>query len=436
MTAKISRLLGRQRSLLVVALAALLSVASLGITAQSAFATDTTLCSSSYPNDRSACTSIGYTDHGYSDHTGTSYWSAYTGTDGHNCTNYVAFMESTINGASAPNYLLGNGSEWDNNASAHGIPVNTSPGLGSVAQWEASTAQSHYHPSGHVAYVEWIARNADGSVQSITVSEDNWSTGPYAWETISPGEANYPQHFIHFKDRPHYQPFAADFNGDGQMDIGLKDDTNGVFYMKYGPDFTTQIASGWAPGSNYRALAGDFNGDGLADISLQDPNNGLFYFKFGPGFTTQTAYGWAKGWHYQPFVGDFNGDHVTDIGLRDPTNGIMYMRMGPDYSKQTAYGWATGFHYQPFAGDFNGDGLADLGLRDPSNGITYMRMGPDYKTQTAYGWAMGFHYQPFAADFNRDGLTDLGLRDPNNGVFYIRFGPTYVDQIATGWAAG
>jgi surface antigen len=170
-------------------LLSLLTVAVVAVSSSPARA-DTYLCSN---NSRSVCTGAGYTDHGYSSHTGTSYWGAYLGTDGHNCTNYVAYAEQTVNGAPAPSYLLGNGSDWANNASAHGVAVNTTPGRGSVAQWNANSM----HPAGHVAYVESV--NSDGS---ITVSEDVYSTGPFSWETIVPGDANWPNHFIHFKDLP------------------------------------------------------------------------------------------------------------------------------------------------------------------------------------------------------------------------------------------
>src|SRR4029453_9599350 len=75
--------------------------------------------------------------------------------------------------------------------------VNTTPGRGAIAQWEASTMRH----DGHVAYVESYTTSG-GSVTSITVSEDNWSAGPFAWKTITAGSTNWPDHFIHFKDLP------------------------------------------------------------------------------------------------------------------------------------------------------------------------------------------------------------------------------------------
>ena len=59
---------------------------------------DTVLCSgASY----STCTNAGYTDHGYGANSGNSYWQI---DPGHNCTNYAAYVEQTVNGAPTPSY--------------------------------------------------------------------------------------------------------------------------------------------------------------------------------------------------------------------------------------------------------------------------------------------------------------------------------------------
>jgi surface antigen len=368
----------------------------------------------------SGCSGAGYPDHGYGAHNGTSYWGMYVG---HNCTNYVAYMES-LYGMGNPGGL-GDAYTWGAVARSKGYVVDGNPAVGAVAWWNSSAGRGS---AGHVAYVEGL--NGDGTV---TISQDVYSAGPYSWEVIA---RTQPSGYIHFKDKPHYHPLAADYNNDGYMDVGLKDDNNGVFHFKLGPSFTSQVAFTWAPGSNYKAFTGDFDGDGLTDVGLQDSNNGAFYIKHGPTFTDQQVYTWAHGWHYQPFVGDFNGDHTTDIGLRDPSTGSMFIRYGPNFNAQTSFQWAPGEHYQPFVPDYNGDGLADLALRDPSNGLMHVRFGPDYGVQTAYNWAPGAHYQPYAADFNGDRQSELGLRDPNNGILYIQYSPSYNAQGGISWAAG
>jgi surface antigen len=164
-----------------------MSIGLVGATlpASSAFA-NTVLCTG---NDYSTCVNDGHTDHDFGGHNSTSYWGAYAG---HNCTNYVAYVESTVNGATSPGNDLGNAKDWAVNAQAKGYTVNSAAAKGAVAQWDANAGGAG--SSGHVAYVESV--NADGS---ITISEDNYASGPFKWRTISSG-ASWPSNFIHFKD--------------------------------------------------------------------------------------------------------------------------------------------------------------------------------------------------------------------------------------------
>jgi surface antigen len=102
---------------------------------------------------------------------------------GHNCTNYAAYR-LIRNGVDA-SYLRGHGNayEWGGQAAAHGVPVNGTPAVGSIAWWNSST--------GHVAYVEEVGAGY------IVVSEDNFG-GNFYWKRLTAG--NYPTAFIHFAD--------------------------------------------------------------------------------------------------------------------------------------------------------------------------------------------------------------------------------------------
>lgn len=60
-----------------------------------------------------------HTDHGYSSQRGNSYWGADPGRD---CTNYVAFVESTVNAAAYPGNGLGDAKDWGANAAVKGHP--------------------------------------------------------------------------------------------------------------------------------------------------------------------------------------------------------------------------------------------------------------------------------------------------------------------------
>lgn len=148
---------------------------------------DSTLCSGT---SFSTCINAGYTAHGYENHytdnvsgPGVGYWKAF---NGHNCTNYAGYM-LTLSGDAGPGVAMGNAKDWDTSAANLGYLVNTTPTVGSIAQWD----DGDY---GHVAYVEAV----NGS--TITVSEDN--AAPYntfRWRTINTS-GNWPDHFLHIKD--------------------------------------------------------------------------------------------------------------------------------------------------------------------------------------------------------------------------------------------
>ncbi|MDX3695959.1 CHAP domain-containing protein [Streptomyces europaeiscabiei] len=151
---------------------------------------DTWLCTG---NSYSVCENKGFGNHGFADNNGNSYWGAFAG---HNCTNYASYMASK-NGASRPSVNLGNGGDWDTNAAAAGVLVDANPAVGAIAQFDPYVGISLQW--GHVAYVEAVGTNASGQTV-ITISEDNYSTGPFSWRKITKGTNGWPSNFIHFAD--------------------------------------------------------------------------------------------------------------------------------------------------------------------------------------------------------------------------------------------
>lgn len=125
----------------------------------------------------------------YSRNDDRSYW---TMAAGNNCTNYVAWR--LIQEGMPKNVdWLHNASDWAQEAKQHDIPVNKTPTVGAVAQWNANSAGSY---SGHVAIVE-----ATGPGW-ILISEDNYASGPRKIEIIHQGTPRWPSNFIHFTTRP------------------------------------------------------------------------------------------------------------------------------------------------------------------------------------------------------------------------------------------
>ena len=200
------RLSHRLRPLLV-ALALFTVSAGVSVVAAAPALADSTLCKgTSY----SVCISAGYTDHGYGGNSKMRYWGA---DPYHNCTNYVAYVE-TQNGVTRPSYSLHNAWQWWSEASGH-VPENGTPAAGAVAWWGKN--QGGVGSLGHVAYVELV--NGDGS---ITISEDASPGGPFDWKIISPGSSRWPGGFIHFKDLPNpHSAGSGDFNGDGKSDLAF-----------------------------------------------------------------------------------------------------------------------------------------------------------------------------------------------------------------------
>ncbi len=138
------------------------------------------------------CDRLGYGNAGYEKVYKQSFWLMY---GGHNCTNYVAYRMSAKGMATirVPGQD-GNATNWGPMARMHGWQVNSTPSVGSVAWFSASSGLGS--SAGHVAYVESIQGNM------ITVSEDNWQ-GDFDWRQYYIKDVSG---FIHFQ---HSYPVAT-----------------------------------------------------------------------------------------------------------------------------------------------------------------------------------------------------------------------------------
>ena len=151
-------------------------------------------------NGYAGCSVGTFTTHGYQNHDGTSYWTMYPGD---NCTNYVAYVESTAFDVATPTYNLGNGDEWASAAAQHGVLVNNTPSVGAVASW--GSGSSGIGGEGHVAVVEAVGPNDS----YIVISQQHMldAADGYDWTTIRPTPTadqweQWPDSFIHFAPSP------------------------------------------------------------------------------------------------------------------------------------------------------------------------------------------------------------------------------------------
>jgi surface antigen len=152
-----------------------------------------------------ACSVAPYTTHNFQNENRASYWGMPPDQDTApsgawaNCTNYVAFVESTVYGTPTPKHALPiNATDWATGARENGITVDQTPTVGSVAQWNKNDPD--IGTDGHVAVVEQVGPNDS----YIVISQDNWmsDTDYYGWALILAGAPNqgepWPDNFIHF----------------------------------------------------------------------------------------------------------------------------------------------------------------------------------------------------------------------------------------------
>lgn len=267
-------------------------------------ATPAAAASASWPalcsgNAYSTCINAGYTDHGYGGNNSTSYWTMYAG---HNCTNYAAYM-AINNGAGTPKYNLGVAADWANNATKSGIRVDGTPAVGAIAQYNAYAGESG--SSGHVAYVESVAHNNDGSVSSITISEDNYSSGPFRWRKIPVGDSDWPSNFIHFADTSSAPPSSPPWTGVGNATFLGNQLTNGQqmhsnqYIMSPDGRFVLMMESGgnlaeYTAGVTSPIWSTGTGGNSGAWLGVQSDGNVVLYSASGSALWSTGALGITK----------------------------------------------------------------------------------------------------------------------------------------------
>ena len=141
-----------------------------------------------------ACSTAGFSTHGYEYEADSMWWRMYAGD---NCTNYAAYVESQIYGVPEPAVLLGDAGQWAENAESQGIPVDDTPTIGSVAEWDEGTPGMGGY--GHVAIVEAVG--PDKSYIDVSQSGMGSSYDGFDWERVAAAGGSWqpwPSSFIHF----------------------------------------------------------------------------------------------------------------------------------------------------------------------------------------------------------------------------------------------
>lgn len=229
---------------------------------------------------------------------------------------------------------------------------------------------------------------------------------------------------------------AADFNGDGTLDLAVVGDyvaPGGVAILLGNGDGTFKAGPILAPNQDFGLVAtGDFNGDGIPDLVVTN------YFEFGASPTiflgkgdgTFTAKPTSFTLDYFPtsiVVGDFNGDGILDLAFSD-LNGVEIALGNGDgtFTETKASPIAVPSElYSLQAGDFNHDGTLDLAGVDSYNDRIVLLLGAGDGTfavkattpTVSQDWLGPFAIT--AADFNGDGVPDLAMLTKNTDTASI-----------------
>jgi surface antigen len=389
----------------------------------------------------SGCDASGHSSHGYGTHEGTMFWRMYPG---NNCTNYAAYAETAAFGVAEPSYLLGDAGQWAANAAAHGVPVNGTPSVGAVAEWDGGAPGMG--SAGHVAVVEQVG--PDDSY--IVISQQAIGSDPdgYDWTKISAGAPasqwqEWPDHFIHFAGRGGQAPPVGTGTSVGYYD---PQDSSYRLAPALGQDATAiTVHRAWAGAI---PLAGDWTGAGTDSIGWYIRRTGRFYlrdkirggpaarsFTFGPPGMV-------------PLAGNWDGKGGTGVGYYDPATGTFTLRnalsSGPA-SDTFTFGPPRMI---PLAGDWTGSGRDGVGYYNPATGWFYLReslsAGP---AQPSFRFGPA-HMIPLAGAWAGGQRAGVGFYNPADGWFHLRdrlsagpasaqfkFGPGGMLPLAGQWGA-
>jgi hypothetical protein len=271
-----------------------------------------------------------------------------------------------------------------------------------------------------------------GSMSFLDVSNGNASL---ASQTLDPGTVSYG-----------FAPFSTpsagsgptavavgDFNSDGHLDLAVADSTAGVVSILLGDgsgNFTPAATPTVAVGHNPYAIAvGDFNGDGNLDLGVANFSDGTVSILLGDGRGNFTAAALSPipvgNGPYSIATDDFNGDRHLDLAVVNSADNTVSILLGDgtgNFTSSASSPVSVGTKpYSVAVGDFQGNGILDLAVanrcgQDPtctSAGSVSLLMGDGVGGFTPFASSpLTVGYSPTAVavgDFNGDGIPDLAV---------------------------
>ena len=226
---------------------------------------------------------------------------------------------------------------------------------------------------------------------------------------------------------------AADFNGDGKMDLATANVFNNTVSVFMGNgDGTFQPAVNYDTGGSGSCsiVAADFNRDGKMDLAVTNAYSNTVSIFLGNGDGTfHSAVTYSTGSEPNAIVAaDFNGDGKIDLAIAnygDNTVSILLGNGDGTFPQTPSNTYSTGTGPTSIAaGDFDANGTMDLATANYNANTVSVFLGNGDGTFTAHNdIATGVGPITVAvADLNHDGKLDLAVADATANSYSVLLG--------------
>jgi len=280
----------------------------------------------------------------------------------------------------------GNAADWIVDAERFGLPVGTTPRLGSIAVFPRADGVWAYGTAGHVAFVTWVS--PDQTSFNVTYQNYGDPTPMYIGHGYNVSVINQARYqngelrFIYFPGTIDQNRFAHLGGVDGNGVAQVAGANSQAFTTV---ESLSHLSLGLPPGSYDQEFNADFTGSGFTDLLLYNrqqgsldvltftdsqhqvlPNRAHYYAQTNPVFTATIPVrvklgdaithvnGWGSSLDIR--IGDFTGIGHAEILLYDRVTGqIQLLSLTPQLTIQKHVvmpGWGAG--WELYAGQFDG----------------------------------------------------------------------------------